>query len=124
MKEVLKNILDEVIRLDPDEYDNDDYVAAFYRFFCGYEDDYLYNKYMDQPKKFLQYSNENVVLLSLSPIQLKVLVFGDGYNGCKFTFGVENGKLKLLGSYEVDQNNPVFEEEDITEEVYEFITQQ
>lgn len=117
MKKELRNILDKVILINQDE----DYSQAIFSLFCGVgttsEYKTLLAKCFVEPvevyDKLGEVEAENVCVYKISNTEFKVLAFSDGYEGVYFTFGVENGKLKILSSKQIDEDDSLYEKDEL-----------
>lgn len=117
MKQLLKSILDQVKTITGVE----DYDQAIYSLMCGIGTSVEYKKLLD--KWFVDpiglYNKlddvENVCVYKISNIEFKVLVFSDGYDGYLFTFGVEGNKLKELDSKIVDEDDSIYEKDELSD---------
>ena len=120
MNKILKKLLDEVIKIE--EIDEGGYADALYHLFCGVgtlsEYKAFLSKWFTEPDKLYDMLDdvENICVFKISKTELKVLVFSDGYEGYLFTFGVDNGKLKILLSKEVDENDSIFDKDELEED--------
>jgi len=124
MKTVLKNILDQVKKINGDE----DYSQAIYSLMCGIGNSGEYKKLLD--KFFVDPTSifskledvENVCVYKISNIEFRVLAFSDSYDGYLFTFGVEGSKLKELKCKKIlDEDDSIYEKDELSDSEVEEI---
>lgn len=127
MKKILKELLSDVIKLDSDEIDSDDYAHAIHCLFCGIgkASDYerLLKKWFIEPIRLdnLTIDVENTCILNISETELRVIIFNDGYDGYLLSFGVKDGKLEIKETIRVedDENgnsHELFDENELDED--------